>query len=369
MESLRIGSSDPSVTPNLPFVPQEGVTSAAAEFLYLDQDAVLAADVLNMDRAIEVVQQALVLLQEGQVRMPHKVVLRSGESAEAEALGRFNALFASIGEPVQAMGMKWIGSFPANRERGLPRASAVIILNCPQTGLPLAIMDGTLISAMRTGAVTAIGVRYLAPHNTRKIGIIGGGMQSRTQILGLMSVLPHVEEIAIVNRCREHAEKVAEDCQRRWRAPVRVVDTVKQAMADSDVALTVTSAHEVLMRAEHIKPGALTIQLAGHECEYSLIRQCAKIVADNWEVVKHRGIMTPALMHAEGLLRDGDIHADLGELVLGRKPGRESERERIHFVHMGMGVDDVALGWAVYQTARNRGLGQRLNLWREPLWT
>ena len=338
------------------------------EFLYLDQSAVLAADLLDMTRAMEVVGQAHALFAQGEVRHPHKVVLRQGDTAESEERGRFNALFASIGRPVRAMGMKWIGSFPANRERGLPRASALIILNCPDTGMPLAVMDGTLISAMRTGAMTGLGVRYLAPRKTRKIGMIGAGVQARTQILGLYTAIPDVEQIALVNREISRAEAVADECRQRWGIPVCAVETSDEALADADVALTVTTAHEPLMFARQIKPGALTVQLAGHECEFALIQQCRKIVTDDWNVVKHRGIMTPAIMQQQGLLRDSDIYANLGELVLGRKPGRESDDERIHYAHMGMGLDDVALAWAVYQTACQRRLGIRLPLWREPLW-
>ena len=337
-------------------------------FLYLDQEAVLAADLLNMPRAMRVVGQAQVLFVQGKVRHPHKVVLRQEDSAESEDQGRFNALFASIGGTVRAMGMKWIGSFPANRERGLPRASALIILNCPDTGMPIAVMDGTIISAMRTGAMTALGVSYLAPRSTRKAGMIGAGVQSRTQILGLYTALPGVEEIALTNRDQARAESVADECRRLWGAPVRAVASIDEALCDADVALTITTAREPLMFARHIKPGALTVQLAGHECEFALIQQCRKIVTDDWEVVKHRGIMTPAIMHQHALLRDSDIHANLGELILGSKPGRENDTERIHYAHMGMGVDDVALAWAVYQTARERGLGTPLPLWREPLW-
>jgi ornithine cyclodeaminase/alanine dehydrogenase-like protein (mu-crystallin family) len=338
------------------------------EFLYLDQDAVLAADLLDMRRAIEVVGQAQALFVQGQVRQPHKVVLRQEESAESEERGRFNALFASIGDPVRAMGMKWIGSFPANRACGLPRASALIILNCPDTGMPVAVMDGTLISAMRTGAMTALGVLCLAPSQTRKIGIVGAGVQSRTQILGLYTALPSVEEIALFSRNREQAEAVAEECRRRWAAPVRSAQTADEALGDADVALTITTAQEPLMFARQIKPGALTVQMAGHECEFAVLWQCRKIVVDDWEVVKHRGIMTPAIMHQRGLLRESDIHANLGELLLGIKRGRENDHERIHYAHMGMGLDDVALAWAIYQTACKRGIGVRLPLWREPLW-
>lgn len=341
---------------------------AAVEFLYLDQEAVLAADLLDMPRAMEVVGQGQALFAQGQVRHLHKVVLREADTVESEERGRFNALFASIGGPVRAMGMKWIGSFPANRVNGLPRASALIILNSPDTGMPIAVMDGTLISAMRTGAMTGLGAHYLAPQKTRKVGIIGAGVQSRTQILGLYTALPLVEEIALFSRNRLRAEAIADECRKLWGAPVRPAETIDKALADADVALTVTTAHEPLMFARQIKAGALTVQLAGHECEFALIQQCQKVVTDDWEVVKHRGITTSAIMHQQGLFHDADVYANLGDLILGRKPGRESDEERIHYAHIGMAVDDIALAWAVYRTACQRRLGMRLPLWRKPLW-
>ena len=170
---------------------------AAVEFLYLDQEMVLAADLLDMSRAMAVVGQGQTLFAQGKVRDPHKVVLRDGDTAESEERARFNALCALIDGPVREVGMKWIGSFPANRARGLPRASALITLNCPETGLPLAVMDGTPISAMRTGAMTGHGARHLAPKKTRKVGMIGAGVQSRTQILALYTAVPEIEEFAL----------------------------------------------------------------------------------------------------------------------------------------------------------------------------
>ncbi len=345
------------------------VSPKSVEFVYLDQEAMLAADVLDMRRAVEVVGRAQGLFAAGKVQQPHKMVLRREETAESEDLhGRFNGLSASIGGADPCTGMKWIGSYPSNRKIGMPRASALIILNSPETGFPLAVMDGTLINAMRTGAMTALGAHFLAPRITRKIGIIGSGVQSRTQILGLYSELPEVEEIALFGRSAASAEAIAEDCKRRWAAPVRTVATIDEALADADVALTITTSGEPLMLARHVKPGALTIQLAGHECEFAVLQQCTKIVTDDWDVIKHRGIMTPAIMHQQGLLQDEEMYASIGELILGRKPGRQSDDERIHYCHMGMGLDDVALAWSVYQTAGERQLGVRLPLWREPLW-
>lgn len=339
-----------------------------ASILYLDQAAVLKAGVLDMERAMDVIADVLALLEEGNCVQPFKVVLRDGEDARSEESGRFNGLCASIKGPTPAVGMKWIGSYPANRDSGLPRASAIIILNSPATGLPIAILDGTLISAMRTGAVTALGARHLAPRAARKAAVIGGGVQARTQILGLWTALPELQEIAVFCRRRSKAEALQLDCQERFRAPVSVADDLRAAMQDADVVLTVTTAHEPLVHAADVRSGALTIQMSGHECDFDVIRQCDKFVTDNWESMKHRGIITPALMHAQCALRDDDVHATLGELILGRKPGRESADERIHFAHMGMGVEDVALAAAIHATACDLRVGQRLKLWDAPLW-
>jgi ornithine cyclodeaminase/alanine dehydrogenase-like protein (mu-crystallin family) len=198
--------------------------------------------------------------------------------------------------------------------------------------------------------------------------MIGAGVQARTQILALMTALPQLNEIALFNRSAERAEAIAEECQRRWQAPVVPVASIAEALKDADVVIPCTTTLEPFVRSEYIKPGALTVQLSHHECEFEVVSQCQKIVIDNWDVITHRGTVTPAIMHAQGLLRDEDIYANLGQLILDLKPGREDERERIHFVHQGMGIEDVALAWSVYSTAQERGLGQHLRLWEKPLW-
>jgi ornithine cyclodeaminase/alanine dehydrogenase-like protein (mu-crystallin family) len=345
-------------------------SSKAVEFLYLDQQAVLDAGVLDMGHAMYVVGRVIAAFENGQVRQPGKVVLRKDKSDDprAEVNGRINGLCAFVNHGTPSMGMKWIASFPGNRERGLPRASALIILNSPDTGFPIAVLDGTIISAMRTGACTGLGSRYLAPRRTRKIGMVGAGVQARTQLLGLYSALPQVERIAVWNRTPERADVLVRECRRRWNAPVVRTDTMREALTDADVVLTITTADEPIIPGHYIKPGALTIQLSGHECEFELVKQCSKIVVNNWEACKHRGIRTPAVMYQQGLLRDADIYCSLGDLLLGRKPGRESEDERIHFTPDGMGSTDVALAFDVYQRARTLGIGQQLRLWDEPLW-
>ncbi len=339
-----------------------------AEWLYLDQDAVLAADGLDMEAAMTAVEAGLCQWELGQCRQPHKLVLRQQENAEAEAAGRCNGLCASLGQPPTHLGMKWIASYPANPARGLPRASALIVLNAPDTGLPLAVLEGALISAMRTGAVSALGARRLAPAPPAIACILGAGVQAHTQMLGLWTAWPRLREIRIWSRNPERAAACAEEGRRRWHAPARSYDSAAAAARDAQIVVTATTASQPLCRAEMIAPGALTIQIAGHECEFEVITQCRKLVVDDWETIVHRGIMTPALMRERGLLDAASVHARLSQILLGQRPGRENSQERIHFAHMGMGICDIAWAAAIYQRARERGLGQRMRLWNKPLW-
>ena len=339
------------------------------EFLYLDQQDVIAADGLNMPRAIERVEKAVALMHAGDAVDPPKSVLRWSDDPEMEAVrGRINFLSAYLGGEIGALGMKWVGSFPTNRARGLPRASALIILNDPTTGFPMALMEGSLISAMRTGAISGIAAKYLARPDTSVVGIIGTGVQSRTQLLAICSVLPAVTEVRVFNRTRANAERFVAEMEARVGRAITIVDSPEAAVRGSDLALVATTAHVPLMRGAWLTPGMLTIQFSGDECDYDVIRGADKLVCDDWETVKHRGITTPAVMHREGLLQDSDVHANLGDLVNGTKPGREGRDERIHFAAIGMGISDVGLASMVYETAIARGVGTTLKLWDQPIW-
>jgi ornithine cyclodeaminase/alanine dehydrogenase-like protein (mu-crystallin family) len=340
--------------------------AAGAELLFLDQAAMLAAGVLDMPAAMAAVAGALVEWEQGRARLGPKVVLRAGEDSRSEQQWRINALCAALGEPVRWLGMKWIASFPPNRRQGLPRASGLLVLNSADNGLPLAVMDATLLSAVRTGAITGLGVRMLAPAQARRAAIVGAGVQARTQALGLATGCPQLEEIAIVARRPEAAAACVADCRLHWQIPVRVGS--RGDLPSADIVVTATTAESPVLFAPEVKPGALTVQIAGHECSFELVEACDKIVCDDWETVKRRGQPTPARMHAAGMLSDERIHANLPQLLTGKRTGRESEQERIHFAHIGLGLGDVAWGAAVYQRALQRGLGRRWELWHAPLW-
>ena len=344
---------------------------ASGEFIYLSQEDVIRCNVLDMSKAIVRIEEAFSLFEKGECIHPPKSVLRWSEDPNVEyTKGRINFLSAYIGGDIHSVGMKWIGSFPMNRERHkLPRATAMIILNDPDTGIPISLMEGSVISAVRTGAVTGVAVKHLARPSTSVIGIVGTGVQSRTQLLALASVLKNLQEVKVFNRTRERAIQFVEEMEPKVGVRIGIVKTPEEAVRESDLAIVATTIHEPLIKGEWLSPGMMSIQFSGYECDFEVIRRADKIVCDEWEGLKHRGIMTPAIMYSQGLLKDEDIYADLGEIVNGKKKGRESDNERIHFAPMGMGISDVAIASLVYEIALKEGIGTRLSLWKSPLWT
>ena len=160
--------------------------AVAVDFLYLSQEDVVAAGGTDMSAVIDVVEGAFRLKAAGQVVNPQKVMLTwSDEPGTQERDGRIMAMPAWVGGEWDVAGMKWIPSVPANPARGLPRANAIVLLSDRETGLPVAVMDGTIVSAMRTGAVTGVAIRHLARPDARSAGLLGAGVLTRTQLMAL----------------------------------------------------------------------------------------------------------------------------------------------------------------------------------------
>jgi ornithine cyclodeaminase len=338
------------------------------EFLYLSQEDVRAAGGLDMKMTLQAVERAFKLLNEGHVRIPHKIVLEL-PPGERER-GRMNGLAAYIGGGWEVAGIKWIPSFPKNPyERDLPRANALIILNDTQTGMPLAVMDGTIISAMRTGATGGLGAKYLARKDSEIVGMIGLGVQARTQAMALKEVLPNLKEIRGYRRSKEKAVKDAREIEELTGIRTVAVDTARDAVVGADVVVTATMADEPIVKNAWMKEGSLFIHIGSYvEQEYDVVLNSDKIVVDDWEVVKHRKTPILARMYDEGLIKDEDIYANLDEIVAGKKPGRENDEERIFYAPIGMAHEDVAVASMVYERAKKEGMGQVLRLWTEPMW-
>ena len=214
--------------------------SSRVEFLYLSQEDVLATGI-DMPKSIDIVERVLALHDEGKVNLPSKVILDLGERDR----GRINAMPAYLGGDFEICGIKWIAGFPPNPTKyGIPRAHALIVLNDSETGVPLALMDGTYISAMRTGAVTGVGAKYLANPDSEVVGIIGCGLQARTQIMAIKAAIPSVAFLKGYDIRGEVSEKFTQWASEELSIKAEPVRAPREAVAGSDIIATVTVAKQ-----------------------------------------------------------------------------------------------------------------------------
>jgi len=336
---------------------------SSLEFLYLSQEDVKAAG-LNMKLTIEAVEESFRLHAMNQIILPPKTVLDLDERKR----GRINAMPAYVNGDIDVCGIKWIAGFPQNPiKHGLPRAIGITILNDSYKGIPLVIMDGTLISAMRTGAVTGVGAKYLARKDSEVIAMIGSGVQARTQLMALKEVLPSIKLVKVYSIPKEASERYAKEMSNLLNLNIMPVDSAEQAVKNADIIVTATTADEPIVKNSWIKIGSFFSHIGSYqEEEYEVVLNSDKIIVDDWEQVKHRGTPVLAKMYKEGLIKEEDIFANLGEIIIGKKPGRESDSERIFFLPIGMGSEDIVVAKRIYENALKKGIGKKLKLWEKP---
>ncbi len=331
------------------------------EFLYLNQRDIQETGV-SMQTALEAVEDAFRLHHLGQVNLPYKIVLDLGERER----GRGNAMPAYVGGQYDVFGIKWIAGFPKNPiDHGLPRGTGLFILNDAWKGIPLAVMDCTLLSAMRTGAVTGVGAKYLARPDSRSVAMIGAGVQARTQLEALTIVLPGLKEVRAYDIRRETAEDFAADMNGRFGAEgpsVRAVGSPEEAIREADIVVTVTVADEPIVKDRWMKRGSFFAAVGSYqEEEFEVVTNSDKIVVDGIDHVLHRETPVIALMIEQGKIRREDI-LEMGAVVCGDQPGRTDPEERVFFSPIGMAIEDVCLCHRVYQLAREKGVGTPLGL-------
>jgi len=326
---------------------------------YFSQEDLLAAGCLDIGLAMDAAEESMKLFASGDVLFPEKIV----QIFNDETQERINCLPATFREK-KVCGVKWVSVFPPNPVKfGLQNLSAVIILSEIERGFPIAFMEGTLCSNMRVGAMGGLAARYLARPDSEVIGFIGSGEQAKMHLIAMKTALPSLK------LCRVGAKTEAEEEQ--FVAEVSPIfpdmevagagTNLQTATADADVIVTATSAQAPLLKAEWMKPGAFYSHVGGWEDEYAVAKQCDKIVCDDWETVKHR-TQTLSRMYKDGELGDGNIHANLIDLVQGTKPGRESDHERTYFNAVGLAYVDVGIAHAMYERAAAAGVGQELTV-------
>ena len=318
----------------------------------------VAALALTDDEILEAVEGALRAQGLGQTVLEPRVHL----VPESSTKGHFNVLRGVVG-PLGVAGVKVVGDFVDNWQLGLPSELAVLNLFDPATGAPRAILDASALTDMRTGAMSALGAKHLARKGSKVLGHIGARGTAYWNVR-LLDRLFGFDEIRVHSRRAESRQAFAATLARDLDKPVIATDDWESCVRGADIVVEASRLPEPqpLLRTGWIKPGALVIPYGTMSAvEITLTDIMTKVVVDDWGQCR-KGMPFGALRRHvdEGRLHEGNLHAELGQIVAGLKAPREHDDETNLFWHRGLALSDIALGCAMLDKARRLGLGQTL---------
>lgn len=324
------------------------------EILFLNRDEV--KKVLTMQDCLEVVESAFKFHAKKKVQMPPKLYLYFYKHN-----GDLRTMPAYL-EYLDIAGVKIVNVHPDNPKKGLPAVMGLMVLNSTETGAPLAVMDGTYITAIRTGAGGGIAVKYLARTDSKVIGIVGSGQQARTQLLAIKEILD-IERVMITNRTMKKCEQFKEELE-----PIVGCDIIPKESVESvsrcDILVTTTPVRSPIVKNEWISEGvhinAIGADARGKQELDSKILKRAKIVVDDLAQASHSGEINVPL--SKNIISLQDIYSELGEIIAGIKKGRENDNEITIFDSTGLAVQDVATANLVYKKAIEIDLGRWLKM-------
>lgn len=329
-----------------------------SETLLLTQADLQKCGANDLDLVGNALEEMFRVHAEGQFTAPPSSFLKRPECPHVA--DRIIGLSAYLGGGFDIEGMKWIASAHQNPERGLPRANAVIVLNDPETRLPIAIMEGGLISAMRTAVVQGLAARYLARKDAKSVGLVGGGRIGGLILYVFRQWFPDIETYRLFDLDSQRAEAFAAHMA-DLDIHVEVTSCFEDALAPADITVAATTASEAYITPECFKPGSVFMNVSLMDPTFEFVKLADKITVDDWVQCTHSDRVL-ARMNNQGIISRDDLHAEFGEMVNGTKPGRENNEERIFWNPFGLAIEDLAVAWAVYRAARERGVGHNIEL-------
>lgn len=313
---------------------------------------------LTDDETLQAIESSLAAQGRGNCVIEPRVHLAPKTGVD----GHFNVLRGAIGAPLDLAGVKVVGDFVDNYKLGLPSELGMLNLFDPRTGVPIAIVNATAITDMRTGAITAIGAKYLARKDSKILGHVGARGTAYWNVK-LLDKLFDFDEIRVHSARPESRNAFGARLSQDLGKPVRVCDNWQDTVVGADIVVEATRLREPtpMLKTEWIKPGAFVVPYGTMSAvELSLTDIMSKMVVDDWGQCKG-GSFGSLRAHVEaGKLSAQTLHAEMGQIVAGFKPGRESEDETILFWHRGLSLSDIALGHAMLEKATRMGLGQKL---------
>jgi alanine dehydrogenase len=331
------------------------------ETLLLRDDQV--KKLLSMSEVIEAVELAFEQKGKGRVQMPAKIYLY---------FNKYNGdlrTMPSYLEEMDVSAVKIVNVHPDNPSKHkLPTVMAVITLIDPSTGFPLAIMGGTTVTDMRTGAAGGIAAKFLARKDSKIVGLVGAGAQARTQLMALLEVYKKLEEVRVWSRHSETRNIFLAEAEREYDHLCKFVpeESVRKTVEGADIVVTTTASREPLVMNDMIRPGmhinCIGADAIGKEELDPFVLHRAKIVIDDWEQASHCGEINVPLLLREKIITKDDVYGEIGEIVAGLKPGRASKDEVTVFTSTGLAVQDAATARIAYDKALQERIGSFIRI-------
>ncbi|WP_053368857.1 2,3-diaminopropionate biosynthesis protein SbnB [Bacillus sp. FJAT-27245] len=331
--------------------------------LYLSKNDIAKVGGDHSDLYVEALTDALCLHGKKDFVQPLKPYLRAS-GKEGHIADRIIAMPAYVGGDDPVSGIKWIGSKHDNPTvRGIERASGLIILNDPNTNFPIAVLEASLISSMRTAAVTVVATKHLAKKAFKSVTIVGCGLIANKQVQSLLEQFTQIEEVHLFDVNRQAATSFALEWKENYSSVRFVIhETAESAVKQGEVIVPCTVTDQPYIEYSWLQKGAFVCNISIMDVKKDVFLQADKVIVDDWEQANREKKVINQLVE-EGKFSKERLYAELGEIVLGEKIGRELDDEIIILNPMGMAIEDVASAYAVYKRAVEKQVGTALNLY------
>jgi ornithine cyclodeaminase/alanine dehydrogenase-like protein (mu-crystallin family) len=320
------------------------------------------AQLLPMPECIKVMRDALAALARGEALVPLRTVMR------VPGVSGFLGLMPGYISPREgqegALGLKAVSVFPGNASRGIDTHQGAVLLFEADTGRLSALLDGAAITAIRTAAVSGVATDVLARRDASELAVLGAGVQARTHIEAIAAVRP-LRRVRIWSRNPEHAAALASELRRRFGFPIEAAPSAEAAVREADLVATVTASPEPILKREWLKEG-VHINAVGSSIPTSREIDTATMVAARLFVDRRESALAEAgdllIAMREDALTGDHIQAELGDVIIGKNPGRRSPGELTLFKSLGIAVEDVASAAYLVRRARETGTGQTVHM-------
>lgn len=336
--------------------------------LFLQEEDVIKAGVLDMKMTLDAVEETYALLGQGQVINPPKTHIGMPIGSGEDWNSFFNSMPCYIGGDINIGGTKWAAESKKNSQiPGIPYGIDITILSDPETVLPFCILDGTLITAMRTSAVAGVFAKHTAPKDCDSALLVGAGVIGRTMVMAICEALPQIKTLYIADLDIAKAEELKKDYEGVYNVEIIPVTDSKAAAAKTKLIITETTARKPFIDKSWLKPGDTVINMGSMEADLETVMASDIIAVDYWDQIITYDSKAVAHLYKAGKVTKDDVY-NLSDMVLGTWPGRTDDSQIINCSSLGLGALDIMIGYKLFLKAKEMGIGTTVKMWDKPLW-